>query len=256
MNIRIVIHIDDKLCDGCGLCIPSCREGALQIVNGKAKLVKESYCDGLGACLGECPRGALSIVEKMADEFDPDSVMIHTVSRTHNQQTEIFRQPEEIKEFQNHAGPSPRVAACPSADPADIKRTHDTPYIAGSKLGQWPVQLHLVPASAPYFSNADLFLIADCVPFAYPDFHNDFLDGHAVAVACPKLDNTAPYMQKISDIIRASSIRSITSVVMEAPCCSGLFRIAREAIDRAGMDIPFEIIVIGIRGGILRKTAV
>lgn len=253
---RKIIRINEDLCDGCGQCIPSCQEGALKIIDGKAKLVKESYCDGLGACLGECPRGALSIVETTVEEFDEESVKIHTASRVHNEPTGNSYKANETIKHHDHPRPSHQMAACPSSRPMELKPSHHGKMTTQSKLGQWPVQLHLVPQFAPYFANADLYLIADCVPFAYPDFHNEFLNGHAIAVACPKLDNTEPYVQKIANIIKASSVRSITAVVMEVPCCSGLVHIAREAIRQSGADLPFDVVFIGIRGSVLQKTAV
>lgn len=248
---RKIIKIDEEKCDGCALCIPSCPEGALKIVNGKAKLVSESFCDGLGACLGDCPAGALIIDELEVEEYDEEGVISHIkanspellekhVAHLRDHAHEFPQQPAQVDypscpsartlHWQNHAAPEPETLA------------------ATSELRQWPIQLHLVSPAAPYFNGADLVLVADCVPFAYANFHSDFLRGNAIAIACPKLDNVEPYVEKIARIITNSRIRSLKVVVMEVPCCFGLTHIAREALSRSGMEIPFEQVVIGIDG--------
>jgi Pyruvate/2-oxoacid:ferredoxin oxidoreductase delta subunit len=251
---RKIIQINEELCDGCGQCIPSCHEGALMIIDGKAKLVKESFCDGLGACLGECPRGALSIVEMTVEEFDEQNVKNHIAIASKNQVHTNVTGTETTQSCKSNTVYRP--SGCPSAKTMVSNPAHTTTAITNSKLKQWPVQLTLVPPFAPFFTNADLYLIADCVPFAYPDFHSDFLDGHAIAVACPKLDNTQLYVQKIANIIKASSLKSIKAVVMEVPCCSGLVHITRAAIQESGMSMPFEVMIIGIQGGVLQKITI
>jgi len=253
---RKIIRINEALCDGCALCIPSCPEGALQIIDGKARLVRDSYCDGLGACLGECPQGALSITEMMVEDFDELGVKNHMAGISHGSSQgnpTLVKESIKIRERTPHAH---QPAGCPSTRSMELNSQHLTRTGTESKLRQWPVQLQLVPPFAPYFANADLYLIADCVPFAYPNFHDEFLDNHAIAVACPKLDNTEPYVQKVTNIIKASSIKSLTVVIMEVPCCSGLVHITREAILQAGADIPLEVIVVGIQGDILKKSAI
>ena len=267
---RKIIVIDEDKCDGCEACIPSCPEGALQIVDTprgpKARLVKESFCDGLGACLGECPQDALSVVEMETEAYDEEGVISHLKEHAPGQ---LDRHMEHLKAHAHelHAGHGhaarPAAHACPSAamqcwgdeHAAGGRAAEDNrsgPALA-SELRQWPVQLHLVSPHAPYFKEADFVLVADCVPFAYADFHRDFLKGRAVAVACPKLDDVRPYVDKIAGIIEEGRVRSLTVVVLEVPCCSGLVQFATEALRKTGSDIPFEVIVVGIRGEILTR---
>ena len=249
---RKIIKIDEEKCDGCGLCIPSCPEGALQIVGGKAKLVKESFCDGLGACLGECPQGALVIEEKEVEKYDEEGVIAHIREKS----PELLEQ--HLKHLQGHAHELPEhhshagISYCPSARVLHWERQegHKAEARISSELCQWPVQLHLVPPNAPYFQNADLVLVADCVPFAYANFHSDFLKGKAIAIGCPKLDDSGAYMSKIAQILESSDVKSVKVVYMEVPCCYGLVHIAREALSKSGKDIPFEATKIGIKGEI------
>jgi len=208
MTLRVkrdIIVIDEEKCDGCGLCIPSCAEGALGIVDTpggpKARLVREGACDGLGACLGECPRGALTVEKREAQ-----------VSQGEGE--------------------------------------------AASGLRQWPVQLHLLQPRAPFFRDSDFVLTADCVPFSYGAFRRDFLEGKTVAVACPKLDDVGPYVERLAGIIEEGGVRSMTVVVMEVPCCSGLLRLAREALSRSRRKIPLGAVVIGIRGEVLERKEI
>ena len=225
---RQIIRIDEKLCDGCGLCIPACPEGALQIIDGVARLVREGYCDGLGACLGECPQGALTVEETEVDEYDETGVIEHLKANSPD------RLGDHIKHLREHGmAPAGEGAAGPRVS---------------SELRQWPIQLHLVNPIAPYFKDADLVLVADCVPFAYANFHNDFLKGKAVAIACPKLDDTGPYIAKLTRMIDIANLKSMKVVVMEVPCCSGLVGMAREAIKQAERSIPLEYVVIGVKG--------
>ncbi len=247
---RKIIKIDEEKCDGCGLCIPSCPEGALQIVDGKAKLVKESFCDGLGACLGECPHGALAVEEKEIEEYDEEGVIAHIKEKSpellERHLKHIREHAHELPEHHSHTG----IGSCPSAQMLHWERQEEVKPKAriSSQLRQWPIQLHLVPPNAPYFQNADLVLVADCVPFAYANFHPDFLKGKAIAIGCPKLDDITAYVTKVTQILESSDIKSVKVVHMEVPCCHGLVHIAQEALSRSGKDIPIETVVIGIKG--------
>ncbi|MDP2954375.1 MAG: 4Fe-4S binding protein, partial [Chloroflexota bacterium] len=231
---RKVISIDEETCDGCGLCVPACVEGALQIVDGKARLVNERYCDGLGACLGECPQDAITIEEREAEELDEE---------------EALRPPEE----EEH-GTGMLPCGCPSATVAQFER-HDAAGVAPaeaahqpSTLRHWPVQLTLVPPAAPFLQGADVLLAADCIPFAYADFHRDFLKDHALLVACPKLDDFSAHLSKLADVLRRSRVKSLTVAHMEVPCCFGLAHMAQQAIRLSGKDIPLKVVVVGVKG--------
>lgn len=249
---RKIIRILEEQCDGCGVCIPACPEGALQIIDGKARLVKESFCDGLGACLRDCPQNALIIEEHAVDTYDETGVIAHL--RAHAPD----RLDKHLQHLRAHAAElSPRASAlnggCPGASAQQWDRAPaGTSARVESALRQWPIQLHLVPPSAPYFQNAALALVADCVPFAYGNFHADFLDGHAMAIACPKLDDTRPYASKLAQIIAHNNITSITVVRMQVPCCSGLVSLAQQALAASGKTIPLQETVIGIQGQILK----
>src|SRR5512136_1568297 len=240
MATRKIVKIDEEKCNGCGLCIPNCAEGALQIVDGKAKLMSEKFCDGLGACLGHCPEDAVTVIEREAEEFDEKAVEVHL----HKQ-----------KEAQSKPQPAPVFTGCPSSRAMQFKvseaRTESgsaAPSV--SQLAHWPVQLKLVPINAPYFQDADLLIAADCVPFAYPDFHRDFLKGKAVVVGCPKLDDIQFYKEKLTDIFKTNSIKSITLPHMEVPCCFGLVKATEDALAASGKKIPLKKVKIGIRGDI------
>lgn len=248
MAVRKIVHIDEEKCNGCGLCIPNCAEGALQIVDGKAKLVSDVYCDGLGACLGNCPLDAIKIIERESDEFDEDEVEKHLK----NVKTEeVKNKMPNTHEHHGHGG------GCPGSRMMEFnkKETVDrnTNVEVSSHLSQWPVQLALVPPNAPYFKNADLLVTADCVPFAYGDYHNKFLKGKAVVVGCPKLDNVEPYITKIEEMIKINDFESITVLKMEVPCCSGIASVVREARDMSGVDVPLKVITIGLQGDIIKK---
>ena len=240
MATRKVVKIDEERCTGCGLCIPNCAEGALQIVDGKAKLMSEKFCDGLGACLGHCPEDAITVIEREAEEFDEKAVEVHL----HKQ-----------KEAQPKPRPAPVFAGCPSSRAMHFKvpeaRTESGSAVPSvSQLIHWPVQLKLVPINAPYFQDADLLIAADCVPFAYPDFHRDFMKEKAVVVGCPKLDDIQYYREKLTEIFKANSIKSVTLPYMEVPCCFGLVKATEDAIAASGKKIPLKRVKIGIRGDI------
>lgn len=231
---RKIIKIDEAKCNGCGQCVPSCKEGALQIIDGKARLVSEIYCDGLGACLGECPTGALTIEEREADEFDDEAVE------------------EKVKEAHVQ---NPLPCGCPGSMAREISprpSTASSNARQSSELRQWPVQLTLIPPAAPYLKNADLVLLADCTAYAYANVHQDFIRGRVVAIACPKLDDTEPYTEKLTHMIKTNNLRSIEVVMMEVPCCAGLARIAEEAIGASGISIALKQTTISLEGDIIK----
>jgi ferredoxin len=238
--LRDVIRIDEEKCDGCGLCVNACVEGAIQLVNGKAKLVSESYCDGLGACIGHCPQDAITIEKREAFAFDEQATKAHQEKQ------------QRAKEQTNFV--------CPGVGAKQFERQDDTSDTdetsVPSQLHHWPVQLKLVSATAPYFANADLLLVADCVPFAMGDFHNRFLKGHGVAVGCPKLDDVQFYVEKLAAILQANKLNSLTVVHMEVPCCSGLIYIAHEAIARSGCEMSFGDVTIDVCGDVTKKETI
>ncbi|TYO99663.1 4Fe-4S binding protein [Geothermobacter ehrlichii] len=246
--IREIVRIDEEKCNGCGLCVPACAEGAIQIIDGKARLIADNLCDGLGACLGECPQDAISIERREADEFDEEAVEAHLGHKPQAHPPSAGGCPSAaVKTF------TPPAGGCPSAQlrsfgQGDAPSDADVAGRRPSELRQWPVQLHLVPPTAPFLQEADVLLAADCVPFAYADFHKDLLKGKALLIACPKLDDTSPYVEKLSAMIRQGRIRSLTVAHMEVPCCGGLIFMARQAIEASGVEIPFETINIGIQG--------
>ena len=226
--MRKIIEIDDELCDGCGECVPGCAEGAIQIVDGKARLVSENYCDGLGACLGECPNGAITMVEREAEDFDEEAVETY------------------LKEKAEKPVDVPLACGCPSTQVQTF-----APSV--SNLSHWPVQINLVPPSAPFLKGADLLVAADCTAVAYANFHQDFLNGKVLMIGCPKFDDVEGYIQKFTEIFKLADIKTITAIVMEVPCCSGLPIIIQRAMMDAGKEIPIEEIVISTRGEILKK---
>jgi Fe-S-cluster-containing hydrogenase component 2 len=239
---RKIVNIDEEKCNGCGECATACAEGAIEIIDGKAKLVSEIYCDGLGACLGECPEGAITIIERDAEEFDEKATEEH-LKKT------IDHKPKQ-HEHQGHS--------CPGSMMREMRRSgssKDVPTEAiPSELTNWPIQLKLVSPRAPYFNGADLLLVADCVPFALADFHSKFLSGKPVIIGCPKLDDADFYIEKLAEIIRNSSLNSLTIVHMEVPCCSGLTYIANKALKSAGVDVPMSDVTITISGEVIEDT--
>lgn len=235
---RKIVNIDEGKCNGCGLCVSACAEGAIQLVDGKARLVSDIYCDGLGACLGECPQGAITIEERDASAFDEKAVHKHLKN--------LGGKPK--KEKSSHSG-CPGVAAM-SFNSKD-KKSSTPEQKLDSELSQWPVQMHLVPPVAPYWDNADLLICADCVPFAYPNFHSELLKGKKLLIACPKLDDTDPYLEKLTTIFKENNIKSITVARMEVPCCGGIVMIAQRALQDSGKKIPFSTVIVGIRGEVM-----
>ncbi|MFC1966326.1 ATP-binding protein [Chloroflexota bacterium] len=239
-TLRKIVRIDEEKCNGCGACVPACAEGALQIIDGKAKLISETYCDGLGACLGECPQGAITVEERIAEEFDEE------VTKLHLEET-------------NSAGEE-LPCGCSSATITQFKKQEATGAVPTdttsqpSMLSHWPVQLTLVPPTAPFLQGADLALVADCVPFAYANFHRDFLKNHSLLVACPKLDDFQAHLKKLTEILSQALVKSLTVVHMEVPCCSGLVHMANQAIKLSGKDIPIREVTIGVEGVQLQTT--
>ena len=255
MAVRKIIRIDESKCDGCGLCVPSCAEGAIRIVDGKARLVSETFCDGLGACLGECPRGAISLEDREAEAFDQEAADHHvkTASSAPPAGTTAPAPKAAAPRGQAHSGGCPGAAARSlfaraGAVPAD---PDGSPLEIASRLGNWPVQLMLLPVQAPFYQGADLLVAADCVPFAFADFHRRFLTGKAVAVGCPKLDDGSVYRNKLARIFSDNDIRSVHVVFMEVPCCAGLVHLVREALAACGKPIPATATRISLRGEIL-----
>ncbi len=275
---RQIIKIDEEKCNGCGECVPTCPEGALQIIDGKARLVGELLCDGLGACIGNCPEGAILIEEREAQTYDEIKVMENVVKggdsvisahlkhlKEHNQH-EYLKQALDYLKKHNIAEPKleskneePLPCGCPGTLMQDFRNDNDkaeedesTPSgTIKSELRQWPTQLHLVNPSAPYFKDCELLIAADCVPFAYADFHRNFLKGKALVMFCPKLDTTMDmYLEKLTSIIRDNNIKSITVVKMEVPCCSGALKLTEKAIKQSGKNIDIKESTISIRGEI------
>ncbi len=244
---RKIIEIDEELCNGCGNCVPACAEGAIQIINGKAKVIKDQFCDGLGACIGECPQGALKIVERITEEFDEKAV-------------EEYLKDLEKKQDKKAEEPATLACGCPSTElktfatvgnscesaniPSNINDTE-------SVLGHWPVQIRLIPPNASFLKNADLLITADCVPVAYPSFHSDFLKGKIVMLGCPKFDDVEDYIERFTQIFKTANIKSITALIMEVPCCSGLPGMLKKAMEQAGVEIPMKQLVISSSGKIL-----
>jgi len=275
MAKRKIIKIDDKKCNGCGLCIPNCPEGALQIIDEKARLISDLFCDGLGACIGHCPEGAITIEERDAKPYDEKKVMENIVKQGENvikahlehlkdhNEHEYFMQAIDFLKEEGIEAPINEIhkshehvhgsGGCPGSKIIDLgrKKEADNTSTASkgvSQLSQWPIQIMLVPTNAPYFKGADLLIAADCVSFSYADFHNELLKGKILLIGCPKLDDAQLYKDKISQIFKDNDIKSVTCVHMEVPCCFGLVQIVEEALELSGKKIPFEELTITIKG--------
>jgi len=312
MAVRKIIEIDEDICDGCGNCIPNCPEGALQVIDDKARLISDLFCDGLGACIGECPIEAIKVVQREAEPYNETKVMEniarqgknviaahlkhlrdHGESGLFNEALEYLKNnnieiAEDVEMNSKNSENEDRLpCGCPGSAVMDLRgeepceaakpgvRVSDS--ISGSalkdnskaaqiaellsqittkesKLRQWPVQIMLVPSTAPYLKNADLLIAADCVPFAYAGFHEDFLENKALLIGCPKLDDSEFYMKKFIEIFRLNDIKSVTVVHMEVPCCFGMLSIVKQAVKDSGKDIPVKAVNIGIRGNIISKN--
>lgn len=234
--IRKIIKIDTKKCNGCGLCAEACHEGAIAMIDGKAKLVRDDYCDGLGDCLPVCPTNAISFEEREAAEYDEAAV--------------IAKKSEDLQ---------PLPCGCPGTQSKSINRNTNSPcnttksnapITIDSQLSQWPVQIKLVPINAPYFDGANLLIAADCTAFAYGDFHQEFIKDHVTLIGCPKLDS-GDYSEKLTEIIINNDIKSIKVVRMEVPCCGGIENAVKQALINSGKMIPWQIVTISSDGRIL-----
>jgi Pyruvate/2-oxoacid:ferredoxin oxidoreductase delta subunit len=246
VTTRSIILIDEEKCNGCGNCITACAEGALQLVDGKAKLVSDVYCDGLGACIGDCPEDALTIIERAAEEFDEEAVKEHLGAG----EAGYAGQDHEHSDH-NHAHAETLACGCPGSTARELG-TKDGPGTdrTPSQLTHWPVQLHLVNPVMPFFKDSDVLITADCVPVAYGSFHADFLSGNKIIIACPKLDDTTGYVDKIADLIDKGGVRSIKILHMEVPCCFGLNRLVQLGAQKATRSVPIEEITVGVDGTI------
>jgi len=241
--IRKIIHIDEEKCNGCGLCAQACHEGAIDIVNGKAKLVREHFCDGFGDCLPGCPAGAISFEEREAPAYDEAAVKA------------------ALKSKQESSCPAAKPRQCPGTMLRQLKKEPSaaafalpndraTPAKPVSELQNWPIQIKLAPLRAPYFDGAELLIAADCTAYAYAAFHSDFMSGRVTLIGCPKLDSV-DYSEKLTEILANNEIRSVTIVRMEVPCCGGLEQAAKKALQASGKTIPREVVTISIDGKIL-----
>jgi len=278
MAKRSIIKINEKKCNGCGLCIPNCPEGALKIIDGKARLISDLFCDGLGACIGHCPKGAIIIEKREAEKYDEVKVMGNIIKQGKNtikahlehlkdhKQHDYLKQAisflkekrisnplEEEKMNKQHSHGLP--FGCPGSmlrevKPDSKKEKNVTSSKQKSELRQWPIQLNLLPPSAPFFHNSDLLIAADCTGIANPNFHGSLLKGKSIAIGCPKLDDLEGYKEKIKGIIESNDLKTITVAIMEVPCCYGLYSIVEEALDESGKKIPLSKIVVGIDGNI------
>lgn len=274
--LRKIISIDEEKCNGCGDCVPACAEGALQIIDGKARLISDLFCDALGACIGYCPEGAIKIIEREAEPYDERKVMTHIIKGGENtikahlehllehNELEYYNQAIEfLKEtgisIDHEEKVNKKYCACPGSSEQVFERQsfleEDGRRI--SRLTQWPVQLHLLNPRASFLMNSELLIAADCVPFAYADFHKDFLSDKTLAIACPKLDDGQDiYLEKLVEMIRHCELKSITVLIMQVPCCGGLFRLVQQAVSISKKEISLRVVVIGINGEVLHDEQV
>jgi len=274
---RKIIKINEAKCDGCGICVPACAEGALQVIDGKIRLISDFFCDGLGACIGECPQGALQIVEREAEPYNeykvmdyivkggPNVIKAHLEHMLDHGETGFYN---EALDYLNtmkipipaHGDADKSGHSCGCAGSAHTEMEQKENKSPGSidrtsQLRQWPVQLHLLNPNAQVFQDSDLLLAADCCGFASPAFHNDFLKGKTLAIACPKLDNNKQvYLDKLITLINSTEIRSLTVMIMQVPCCGGLFQLANQALEFSERRIPLKLIMIGVEGNIIKEV--
>lgn len=294
MAKRKIIKIDEGKCNGCGLCIPNCPEGALQIIDEKARLISDLFCDGLGACIGHCPEGAITIEEREAEKYEEKKVMENIVKQGKNvikahlehlkehKQDEYLKQAidflkerkiavpiktreeEMVHSSHKHTSSGKQgksmPAGCPGAKMVDFSKKQETSQEGGStakvasQLRQWPIQMHLIMPTAPYYQGADVLLVADCVAYALGGFHPDYLKGKSIAIACPKLDEGQDvYAEKIKSWIDDAKINTLTIMIMQVPCCMGLLNLAKEAAQTAKRKVPIKYIVVSLQGEILEE---
>ncbi|MBD3344460.1 MAG: 4Fe-4S dicluster domain-containing protein [Chitinivibrionales bacterium] len=275
---RQIITIDEDKCTGCGLCIPNCPEGAIQLIDGKARLVSDIMCDGLGACLGHCPEGAITIEEREAEPYDEKKVMTNIAAQGENtikahlkhlkehNETELYKQAVEYCEENNIELPdrkeetmaTPPFTGCPGSRTMEFERKKAAAEAPSaprqSQLTHWPIQMHLISPNASHYQGADLLLAADCTAFAMGGFHNDYLKGKTLAIACPKLDEGKDiYLDKVKALIDNAKINTLTVMIMQVPCCGGLLQLARRAANEAKRKVPVKCIVVGLEGNVLKE---
>ncbi len=275
MGKRKIVNIDESKCNGCGLCVPNCQEGALQMIDNKARLISDLFCDGLGACIGHCPQGAITIEEREAEPYDERKVMEDNIvpkgentikaHMSHLKEHGAMKYFDEAVDYLNEKGISiPDLGGnekmgdlpcgCPGTAMREVK--HDNETNAGnnteqtSALTQWPVQMNLLPPQAPFFENSHLLVAADCVPFATPNFHSKLLNGKSLVIGCPKLDDIEGYTEKLTEIFKLNKIKSVTVAIMEVPCCYGMYAAVEQAVENSGKQIPVIKEVIGVNGEI------
>ena len=277
MTKRKIIKINEEHCTGCGACIPNCPEGAIQVIDGKARLISDIFCDGLGACIGHCPQDAITTEERDAEPYDEKKVMQNIIKagdntilahlnhlKDHGEKTYLRQALDVLKEkdisvpFEEETTTSHQSCGCPGAKTMDFstetKEKKTEHGIRKSYLGQWPIQLHLISPNASFFQARNVLLVADCVAYALGDFHKDYLQGNSVAIACPKLDsNLESYQEKLIALIDDAHITSLIVMTMEVPCCQGLLALAQQAMSQATRKIPIKSIVVGIKGTIIRE---
>lgn len=285
---REVVKIDEELCNGCGDCIPNCHEGALQIIDGKARLVSDLLCDGLGACIGHCPLDAISIETREAEPYNETKVMEQMVDlgkntviahlkhlKEHkefdllkegvgylkeNEKDLSFSLGEVIQEVHNDLKSTGCADGCPGSAAKSLQpkneKTEDSPMVSGqSELRQWPVQMHLVNPQAGYFKNSDLLIAADCVGFAMGNFHQEHLKGKTLAIACPKLDTSLDiYVEKLIQLIDVATVNTLTVMIMQVPCCGGLLQLVKKAVAQAERKVPLKSIMVSLEGEILSEN--
>ncbi len=259
MAKRKIIEIDRDKCDGCGLCTEACAEGALVLdEENKAVLAKEIYCDGMGACLDVCPTDALKIIERESEEYNPQATYKHVLNTRGKEAAANVHGIEEQEKNKEKGGMQEACftpMGCPGSVAREIQRNPESnshqSVPTASELSQWPIQLHLVSPYAPYFNESDLLIAADCTAFALGSFHQDLLKGKKLVIACPKLDDTTPYVEKIAEILKNNTIYSLTVAIMTVPCCSGLYRIVEEAVKLSGAQINIKKVVVGIDGQLI-----
>ncbi len=266
--IRDIITIDEERCTGCGLCVPNCPEGALQIIDGKVRLVSDMFCDGLGACIGECPEDAIHVEKREAEPYDEAAVIERIIEqgdsvveahlehlRDHGEEELLAIAVEHVNRNRAARGLAPMEPPAPKtaeSRASDSEEPADESAPAVSRLRQWPVQLHLLSPTAPYFRGADVVLAADCTAYAVGDFHERFIRGRSIAVACPKLDSGLDsYQEKITLMIDEAEIRSVTVVIMQVPCCRGLLALTQAALAKAKREVPLSAVVLSVEGEVL-----